>query len=54
MSYHNKIINCPVILFNYTAVLLFGLEDAIQFPFAKNMHGRKFLLSLSMETDDSG
>lgn len=35
MSYRNKIINCHITLFNYIAVLLFGLEGAIQFPFGK-------------------
>lgn len=54
MSYPNKIINCHITLFNYIEVFFFGLEDAIQFPFAKSTGGHKFLLSLSMETDYSG
>lgn len=53
MSYHSKIINCHITLFNYIAVLKFGLEDAIQFSSAKIMHDHKFLLSLSVETDYS-
>lgn len=53
MSYHNRTINYHITLFNYIALLKFGLKDAIQFPFAKIIHGHKFLLSLSMETDYS-
>lgn len=41
-------------LSNYPAVFLFGYEDAIQFPFAKNTQSHQFLLSLSMETDCPG